>query len=118
MLSERISTLFTLLGCNNTDVARFAGCSSGNISKLKTGNREPKPTSRSIAAFAEGVYSYADYENMLPVLAELCGAADTGRESLICALIGWLYETEELRGRASGFRRSGGNPLEIGWIAP
>ena len=96
MLSERISTLFTLLGCNNTDVARFAGCSSGNISKLKTGNREPKPTSRSIAAFAEGVYSYADYENMLPVLAELCGAADTGRESLICALIGWLYETEEI----------------------
>ena len=94
MLSDRITTLFSLLQCNNTQIARFAGCSSGNISKLKTGNREPKPTSRSITAFAEGVYGYADYENMLPMLAELCGAADTGRESLIPALIGWLYETE------------------------
>ena len=36
MLSERISAIFTLLHCNNTEIARYAGCSSGNISKLKT----------------------------------------------------------------------------------
>ena len=68
MLSDRITALFTLLGCKNTDIARYAGCSSGNISKLKTGNRAPKPESRSIAALADGVYGYADYENMLPAL--------------------------------------------------
>lgn len=61
MLSDRIETLFTLLQCNNTDIARYAGCSSGNISKLKSGNRVPKPASRTIAALAEGVYRYADY---------------------------------------------------------
>ena len=96
MLSERITALFSLLQCSNTEIARYAGCSPGNISKLKTGNREPKPTSRSILALAEGVYGYADYENLLPVLAELCHAPDTGRDSLIPALIGWLFETEEV----------------------
>ena len=96
MLSDRITALFSLLQCTNTDVARFAGCSSGNISKLKTGNREVKPTSRSILSLAEGVYGYADYENLLPVLAALCGVEITDRETLIPALIGWLYETREV----------------------
>lgn len=96
MLSDRITALFALLQCNNTQIARFAGCSPGNISKLKTGNREPKPTSRSIAALAEGVYGYADYENMLPLLVELCGAEDSTRETLIPALIAWLYKTREV----------------------
>ena len=94
MLSERIATLFALLQCNNTEIARFGGCSPSNISHLRTGNREPKPTSRTVAVFAEGVFGYADYENLLPVLGELCGTADTTRESLIPALIGWLYETD------------------------
>ncbi len=96
MLSERITGLFALLQCNNTQIARFAGCSSGNISKLKTGNREPKPTSRAIASFAGGVYGYADYENLLPLLAELCGVKNTDRETLIPALISWLYETVDV----------------------
>ena len=96
MLSERISTLFTLLGCNNTSIARFAGCSSGNISKLKTGNRAPKPASRSIASFVNGIYSYADYENMLPALQALCHSSDTTRDALLPALISWLYGTDEI----------------------
>ena len=95
MLLERISALFALLQCNNTDIARHAGCSPSNISHMRTGNREPKPTSRTVAVFAGGVYGYADYENLLPVLRELCGAADTSRERVIPALIGWLYETED-----------------------
>ena len=96
MLSERIATLYELLQCNNTDIARFAGCSSGNISRLKTGNRTPRPSSRSIAALAEGVYGYADYENLLTALQELCGAEDTTRGKLIPSLISWLYESEDV----------------------
>ena len=95
MLSKRIATLYKLLQCNNSLLARYAGCTPGNISRLKSGARTPKPSSRTISLFAQGVYSYADYENMLPILADLCGAADTSRESLIPALIGWLYGTEE-----------------------
>ena len=96
MLSDRITALFTLLGCNNTDIARYAGCSSGNISKLKTGNRIPKHGSRSIRVLAEGVYGYADYENMLPALKKLCGSSGSSRESIIPALIAWLYGTDEI----------------------
>ncbi len=95
MLSDRITALFSLLQCNNTQIARYALCSPGNISKLKTGNRVPRPASRSIASLAGGVYSYADYENLLPLLAELCGVEKTDRETLIPALIGWMYETRD-----------------------
>ena len=96
MLSDRIATLFSLLQCTNTDIARFAGCSSGNISKLKTGNRKPAPASRSIQSLVHGIYAYADYENLLPVLAELCNQPDTSRETLIPALTRWLYETRDI----------------------
>ena len=96
MLSERITALFTLLGCNNTEIARYAGCSSGNISKLKTGRRAPRSVSPSIASLVSGVYGYADYENMLPALQELCGCADASREALLPALVAWLYETDEI----------------------
>ena len=94
MLSERIATLYALLQCSNTDIARYASCSSGNISRLKSGCRVPKPQSRTISLFANGVYGYADYENMLPTLRACCSAADETREALIPALIAWLYETD------------------------
>ena len=96
MLSERITAIFTLLHCNNTEIAHYAGCSSGNISKLKTGRRAPKSSSPSIASLVRGIYGYADYENMLPALQELCGCPDAAREKLLPALVAWLYETDEI----------------------
>ena len=96
MLSERITALFSLLGCSNTDIAGYAGCSPGNISKLKTGNRAPSPASRSIESLVRGVYGYADYENLLPVLQELCGCPEPTQECLTPALVAWLYGTEEM----------------------
>lgn len=96
MLHERITALFTLLQCTNTDIARYAGCSTGNISKLKSGYRVPRADSRSIQALARGVCRYADYENELSVLGELCGTEDTSPEKLIPALIAWLYGTDEI----------------------
>jgi hypothetical protein len=96
MVSERVNILFKMLDCGNTDIARFAGCTSGNISKLKTGTREPLPASRTIISFANGVYGYADYENLLPALQELCGVDDASRESVVPALIAWLYGSDEV----------------------
>lgn len=95
MLSDRISRLFSLLQCSNTDIARFAGCSPSNISRMKSGSREPPPQSRSIVLLARGVYGYADYENLLSVLCELCGTEDGREEVLVPAIIAWLYETED-----------------------
>ena len=91
MLSDRITTLFHILQCTNTDIARFAGCSPSNISRLKSGTRELGPESRSVQRLAEGVYRYADYENMLSVLGELCGTDETCFESMLPAILSWLY---------------------------
>ena len=91
MLSSRISKLFRLLQCTNTDIARFAGCSPSNISRLKSGMRDVGPDSRSVRRLVEGVYRYADYENMMTVLCELCGTEDRRADTLIPALLDWLY---------------------------
>ena len=97
MLSERITKLFTLLQCSNTDIARYAGCSPSNVSRLKSGWREPKQNSRTVLRLARGVYAYADYENLLPLLQELTGAAGSRPEELVPALIAWMYGSAELR---------------------
>ena len=95
MLSERITRLFQLLQCSNTEIARYAGCSPSNISRLKSGTREPGSGSRTVLRLVEGVVRYADYENMLSMLCELCGAEDTRAEVMIPALLAWLYEDSD-----------------------
>lgn len=95
MLSERLTELFGLLQCTNSDIARFAGCTPSNISRLKSGSREPDPESRTIMRLARGVYRYADHENMLDVLRNLCGTEDSRAEVLILGLITWLYSDQD-----------------------
>ncbi len=95
MLSQRLTKLFSLLQCSNTEIARYVGCSPSNVSRLKSGGREPKASSRTVARLAGGIYRYADYENMLPVLCELCDMEDSSPERLVPAVISWLYETAD-----------------------
>lgn len=95
MLSQRLTKLFSLLQCSNTDIARYIGCSPSNVSRLKSGGRAPKASSRTVARLSDGIYRYADYENMLPVLCELCGTKDASPERLVPAIISWLYETSD-----------------------
>lgn len=95
MLSERITELFGLLQCTNSDIARFADCSPSNISRLKSGSREPEPDSRTLSRLALGIYRYADYENMLSLLCGLCGTEEIGEDVLIPALISWLYGNQK-----------------------
>jgi len=91
MLSDRITELFRLLQCSNTEIARFAGCSPSNISRLKRGLTRPKPGSRSSRRLAEGIYRYADYENMLGMLSELCHTPEKDAETMVPAIAAWLY---------------------------
>lgn len=96
MLSERITLLFEYLSCTNSDVARCAECSSSLISRLRSGNRIPKPSSPSVMMLSEGVYCFADKHNLLDTLCKLCNTEMTNREQLILSLIGWLYETDKI----------------------
>lgn len=95
MLSDRISTLFDLLGCNNSDIARALDCSPSNISRIHSGGRSYKPKDRSVLRLAEGVYIYADKLNMLPSLCGLCRVNGENRETVIPALIAWIFDTDE-----------------------
>lgn len=95
MLSQRIETLMTLLHCNNTEVARYAGCSSGHISKLKTGRRTPDPESPMIRRFVNGIYHFAEEEGQLDALQALCAAEDTSEDAVLPKLTAWLYEDGE-----------------------
>ena len=97
MLSQRITALFHLLQCTNSDIARYAECSPSNISRLKSGLREPEPDSRAIQRLARGIYRYADYENMLSPLCQLCGVDGTQPDALIPAIIAWLYGDQAYR---------------------
>ena len=95
MLSERITELFGLLQCTNSDIARFADCTPSNISRLKSGSREPYPESRTMLRLVRGIYRYADYENMLDLLCSLCGTSDPRAENLVPAVITWLYSDKD-----------------------
>ena len=95
MFSERLDKLFDILQCTNTDIAGHAGCSPSNISRMKSGKRVPAANGRAVMNLAEGIYRYADYENMLPVLGEICGCEDPGESSIVPAVIAWLYAENE-----------------------
>lgn len=91
MLSDRITALFTLLQCSNTEIARYAGCTPSAISRLKSGARCPAPASRPVQRLTDGVLRYAEAEELLDVLARLCGADVRQPESPAAALTAWLF---------------------------
>ncbi len=95
MLSDRITTLFDLLGCNNSDIARSLDCHPSNISRIHTGSRKYKPQDRPVLQLADGVYTYADENNLLISLCELCKTEGDSRDVLIPAIIAWLFDTDE-----------------------
>ncbi len=95
MLCDRVEYLFAQLSCNNSDIARYVGCSPSNISRIKSGSRVPKKNSKAIAALASGVYEYARAENLLSELAKLFQSEDTGKQGVVAALVNWLYSEEK-----------------------
>lgn len=97
MLSERISVVFNYLGCNNSDVARFAECSPSLISRLRTGNRIPQPSSSSIMLLTEGIYKFSDNCNRLDVLCEICSSKSSNKEQLIPKIVSWLFENDDIK---------------------
>lgn len=95
MLSDRLTELFSLLQCSNTDIARYAGCSPSNISRMRSGARDPKHGGAAVRRLAEGVCRYADHENMLDPLCDLCQAQDSRPDVLLPAVLAWLYASED-----------------------
>ncbi|MBQ8969686.1 MAG: hypothetical protein IJ073_00015 [Lachnospiraceae bacterium] len=95
MLSERLNSLFTLLQCNNTEIAGYAGCSPSHISRFRTGSRNPRERGRAVEKITTALYRYAAAEKLLPELCGLLNTKNDSEEVLIPAMIDWLYNTEQ-----------------------
>ena len=89
MLQERIRSVQEALHVNNSDIARHAGCSPSNISRLKSGARTPSPDSPTISRLAAGIYGCARETGQLGVLEALC-ALPADEADAKNALIRWL----------------------------
>lgn len=98
MNRERIDSMYKALGCTNTDIARCLGCAQSSISRVRSGNRDYTPSSKPVINFAEGVYIFADKNNQLNLLCDLCGCDNRDRGTLIGALISWLFNGESDKG--------------------
>ncbi|MEA4833148.1 MAG: helix-turn-helix transcriptional regulator [Oscillospiraceae bacterium] len=92
MFSEKINILITRLLATNADIAKYAGFSASNISRFRTGARIPKPGSTPVRKFIEGVYTYADNRNALPLLCSVFGENPLeSSQQIKTALYDWLF---------------------------
>lgn len=60
MFTERVNELFALLDATSAEISRFAGCDRSLISRLKSGERTPKPSSNSVVKLVNGIFIFAD----------------------------------------------------------
>ena len=89
MLHERLRSVQATLHITNTDIARCAGCTPSNISRLRSGSRTPPPDSPTIRRLAQGIYACARETGQLVTLSALC-ALPAGEDEACEALAAWL----------------------------
>lgn len=73
----------------------FCRLPPSNISRIHSDVRGPRQGSLAITRVANGIYRYADNENLLPTLCQVCEAEEDSRAVLVPALFGWPYDTRE-----------------------
>ena len=94
MFTERVNALFELLGATNAEIAKFAGCDRSLISRLKNGNRTPKPSSNSTAKLIDGIYMFADEKSEIDKLlsAISCSSKNPTSDIIKEHILLYLYE--------------------------
>ena len=75
MLSDKLKNLFNILGAENKEIAELAGLDPSGISRLKSGKRTLKPSSKTIKKLVSGIYLFADDNNKLKLLARVTGCS-------------------------------------------
>lgn len=94
MFTERVNELFTLLDATSTEIARFAGCDRSLISRLKSGERTPKPTSNSVVKLVSGIFMFADDKGKTKTLisAISCPYDDPSSDEIKKHILKYLYD--------------------------
>ena len=93
MLAQRLNEIITLLGASTTDLAGFAGCTTSNISRIRSGARIPRQGGIAAERLINGLYLLADDRGQLPALCTLTGCPGQP-EALRSFLSAWLFEGE------------------------
>lgn len=90
--AKKLDWLLRYMACPNVRLAEICGYDPSYISHIRSGKRRLRSGSQSIGRIAEGLYQYADNENLLEALQAICGAKQLERAPLTASLIAWLFD--------------------------
>ncbi|MBR0104952.1 MAG: helix-turn-helix transcriptional regulator [Firmicutes bacterium] len=97
MLSEKIKILFNILGAENKEIAEASGLDPSGISRIRSGKRLPKSSSKTIRKLASGIYNYADDYHKTSVLAKVLGCSvDLSEKEMKIKIISWLFDGSKI----------------------
>lgn len=92
-LQKNLKTVIGIMGCTNTDIAAYAGCSASNISRIRSGSRTYSKDSKTVKCLVAGIYEYASAYGYLD---RLCSLIDCKRKDSVkdmqSALAHWLFK--------------------------
>lgn len=95
MFADRWRIVLDTINGSATDIARHMGCDRSYISRIAKGVRTPKMNGASAWKLVRSVYACADENGRVKDLSVLLRTDDTDTaESIIHALMLWLYEDE------------------------
>ena len=83
-----------MIGASNKDIAFFAGVDRSGISRIKSGNRIPKPSSISTVKLINGIFLFADEKNEMKKLmsAVSCTGRNPSPDEIKQHILQYLYE--------------------------
>src|SRR5574344_436102 len=74
--TDRIKSIFPVLGCSNAEIARVSKIDPSLISRFRTGSRQPRATSEQFKRFCKGIVSYAHKNQLMEKLQMECQLSD------------------------------------------
>ena len=96
MFCDKLNGMLSALGLqNNSEIGRLIGCHPSYISRIRTGHKDPSPSSRGVLNLVQSLYAYAEGAGKLEELARVVGVAPGGQDTdWPLAMKQYLYEGE------------------------
>lgn len=92
MLKDRMDYLNEMLATNNKQIAKYAGCSATNFSRIRSGTRSADEESTTVDKYVHGVCKVARYKDCEK---RLCDFLKCNSEELPQRLKKWLFEEND-----------------------
>lgn len=90
---DKFNLILDTIGATGADIAKLAKVDRTNISRFKSGAREPKPESNMSIKIIDGIYLYVDRYSLFPALCDLTGlSSELSADDFKKSLQAWLYD--------------------------